>query len=82
MNHFSAKTGHKKLHAVIGGTHLGFMMGSGQQLKKSMDVFDDYMQWTSLPSPTVPDRKLRLYAATDSRAGSPLPVLAGTKCYR
>ncbi|MBW1677949.1 MAG: MBL fold metallo-hydrolase [Deltaproteobacteria bacterium] len=42
MNHFSAKTGHKKFHAVIGGTHLGFMRESGQQLEKSMDAFDDY----------------------------------------
>lgn len=42
MNHFSARTGHKKFHAVIGGTHLGFMMGPGQQLEKSMDAFDDY----------------------------------------
>ena len=42
MNHFSAKTGHKKFHAIIGGTHLGFMTGHGQQLEKSMDAFDDY----------------------------------------
>ncbi|MCK5507645.1 MAG: MBL fold metallo-hydrolase [Desulfobacterales bacterium] len=42
MNHFSAKTGHKKFHAVIGGTHLGFMMGSVRQMEKSMDAFDDY----------------------------------------
>ena len=42
MNHFSAITGHKKFHAVIGGTHLGFMMKTRQQLEKSMDAFDDY----------------------------------------
>jgi len=42
MNHFSAKTGHKKFHAVIGGTHLGFMTDLGQQLEKSMDALDDY----------------------------------------
>jgi 7,8-dihydropterin-6-yl-methyl-4-(beta-D-ribofuranosyl)aminobenzene 5'-phosphate synthase len=42
MNHFSAKTGHKKYHALIGGTHLGFMTGPGQQLERSMDAFDDY----------------------------------------
>jgi len=42
MNHFSAKTGHKTFHAVIGGTHLGFMTDLGQQLEKSMDALDDY----------------------------------------
>ncbi len=42
MNHFSEKTGHKKFHAVIGGTHLGFMQTAGGQLQKSMDAFDDY----------------------------------------
>jgi len=42
MNHFSAKTGHKEFHAVIGGTHLGFMTGPGQQLERSMDALDDY----------------------------------------
>jgi 7,8-dihydropterin-6-yl-methyl-4-(beta-D-ribofuranosyl)aminobenzene 5'-phosphate synthase len=42
MNHFSAKTGHKEFRAVIGGTHLGFMTGPGQQLERSMDALDDY----------------------------------------
>jgi 7,8-dihydropterin-6-yl-methyl-4-(beta-D-ribofuranosyl)aminobenzene 5'-phosphate synthase len=42
MNHFSEKSGHKKFHAVIGGTHLGFMKVPGDALKKSMDAFDDY----------------------------------------
>jgi 7,8-dihydropterin-6-yl-methyl-4-(beta-D-ribofuranosyl)aminobenzene 5'-phosphate synthase len=42
MNHFAEKTGHKKFHAVIGGTHLGFMGGPGESLKNSMDAFDDY----------------------------------------
>jgi 7,8-dihydropterin-6-yl-methyl-4-(beta-D-ribofuranosyl)aminobenzene 5'-phosphate synthase len=42
MNHFAEKTGHKKFHAVIGGTHLGFMGSPGESLKKSMDAFDDY----------------------------------------
>jgi len=42
MNHFSAKTGHKTFHAVIGGTHLGFMTDLGRQLEKSMDALDDY----------------------------------------
>jgi len=41
MNHFSEKTGHRKFHAVIGGTHLGYI-NSPQQLEKSMDAFDDY----------------------------------------
>ncbi len=45
MTHFSGKTGHKKFHAVIGGTHLGFMAGphdQGDQLNRSMDAFDEY----------------------------------------
>jgi 7,8-dihydropterin-6-yl-methyl-4-(beta-D-ribofuranosyl)aminobenzene 5'-phosphate synthase len=42
MNHFAEKTGYKKFHAVIGGTHLGFMNKPGKQLEKSMDAFDDY----------------------------------------
>lgn len=42
MNHFSAKTGHAKFHAVIGGTHLGFMKGPGRPIEKSMAAFDDY----------------------------------------
>ena len=42
MNHFSRKTGHKKFRAVIGGTHLGFMTGPGDQLGRSMDAFDEY----------------------------------------
>ena len=41
MNHFAEKTGHKKFHAVIGGTHLGFL-GSENQLEKTMDAFDRY----------------------------------------
>ncbi len=44
MNHFSAKTGHKKFHAIIGGTHLGFMTAHGQQLEKSMDAFKDFCE--------------------------------------
>jgi 7,8-dihydropterin-6-yl-methyl-4-(beta-D-ribofuranosyl)aminobenzene 5'-phosphate synthase len=42
MNHFSHQTGHKTFHAVIGGTHLGFLSGATQQLEKSMDALDDY----------------------------------------
>jgi 7,8-dihydropterin-6-yl-methyl-4-(beta-D-ribofuranosyl)aminobenzene 5'-phosphate synthase len=42
MNHFSGQTGHKKFHAVIGGTHLGFLGGATQQLEKSMDALEDY----------------------------------------
>jgi 7,8-dihydropterin-6-yl-methyl-4-(beta-D-ribofuranosyl)aminobenzene 5'-phosphate synthase len=42
MNHFAEQTGHRRFHAVIGGTHLGFMGGPGPQLDKAMDAFDDY----------------------------------------
>lgn len=41
MNHFSEQTGHRKFHAVIGGTHLGFLH-SEDQLEKTMNAFDDY----------------------------------------
>ncbi|MDY6951071.1 MAG: MBL fold metallo-hydrolase [Thermodesulfobacteriota bacterium] len=41
MNHFSSCSGHKGFHAVIGGTHLGYV-NSAEQLEKSMDAFDDY----------------------------------------
>ncbi len=41
MHHFSKKTGHKAFHAVIGGTHLGFL-NSDDQLEKTMDAFDQY----------------------------------------
>jgi len=41
MKHFSARTGHIRFHAVIGGTHLGYI-NSPRQLEKSMDAFDDY----------------------------------------
>jgi len=41
MNHFSSLSGHKVFHAVIGGTHLGYV-NSAEQLEKSMDAFDDY----------------------------------------
>ena len=42
LNHFAAKTGHSSFHAVIGGTHLGFMGGPGEQLQASMQAFEDY----------------------------------------
>jgi 7,8-dihydropterin-6-yl-methyl-4-(beta-D-ribofuranosyl)aminobenzene 5'-phosphate synthase len=42
MNHFAAKTGYQRFHALIGGTHLGFMTGPGEQLQRSMDAFDAY----------------------------------------
>ncbi|WP_027369411.1 MBL fold metallo-hydrolase [Desulfovermiculus halophilus] len=42
LNHFAACTGHKSFHAVIGGTHLGFMGGPGEQLAASMQAFDQY----------------------------------------
>ncbi len=41
MQHFSKMTGHKAFHAVIGGTHLGFL-NSDHQLEKTMDAFDAY----------------------------------------
>jgi 7,8-dihydropterin-6-yl-methyl-4-(beta-D-ribofuranosyl)aminobenzene 5'-phosphate synthase len=41
MNHFSKKTGYKSFHAVIGGTHLGFL-NSDKQLQKTMDAFEQY----------------------------------------
>ena len=41
LDHFSRKTGHTKFHAVIGGTHLGFME-HGEQLDKSIQALDDY----------------------------------------
>ncbi len=41
MEHFSNQTGHKTFHAVIGGTHLGFL-NSQDQLEKTMDAFDRF----------------------------------------
>ena len=41
MNHFREKSGHKKFHAVLGGTHLGFM-GTGDQLQQSLEAFDRF----------------------------------------
>ncbi|MBU8849096.1 MAG: MBL fold metallo-hydrolase [Desulfobacterales bacterium] len=41
MNHFSKKTGYKSFHAVIGGTHLGFL-NSDKQLERTMDAFAQY----------------------------------------
>lgn len=41
MKHFQKKTGHDSFHAVIGGTHLGFM-GVGEQLEKSMEAFEAF----------------------------------------
>lgn len=41
MEHFSSLTGHRSFHAVIGGTHLGFL-NSPDQLKKTMDAFDRF----------------------------------------
>ena len=42
MNHFAAKTGHSQFHALIGGTHLGFMGPPVPQIQESMDAFDQY----------------------------------------
>lgn len=41
MNHFSEKTGNRSFHAVIGGTHLGFL-NSPDQLEKTMTAFEKY----------------------------------------
>ena len=41
MKHFSSQRGQKAFHAVIGGTHLGYL-SSAEQLEKSMDAFDQY----------------------------------------
>lgn len=41
MEHFKQQTGHDRFHAVIGGTHLGFM-GVGSQLEQSMNAFDRF----------------------------------------
>ena len=41
LHHFSKKTGYTSFHAVIGGTHLGFL-NSEQQLNKTMDAFEHY----------------------------------------
>ena len=41
MKHFEKKRGHREFHAVIGGTHLGFL-NSGDQLEKTMDAFETY----------------------------------------
>ena len=41
MKHFERQTGHKEFHAVIGGTHLGFL-NSEEQLIKTMDAFEAY----------------------------------------
>ncbi len=41
MKHFEKMTGHRQFHAVIGGTHLGFL-NSKDQLEKTMDAFEEY----------------------------------------
>ncbi len=41
IKHFEKMTGHRQFHAVIGGTHLGFL-NSKDQLKKTMDAFETY----------------------------------------
>lgn len=42
LNHLREKSGHETLHAVIGGTHLGYTAGTGPQLEKTMDAFDEF----------------------------------------
>ncbi len=41
MTHFKKMTGHKRFHAVIGGTHLGFLKFE-RQLEKTMAAFETY----------------------------------------
>lgn len=41
MEHFKAKSGHDRFHAVIGGTHLGFL-GLGEQLEQTLEAFDRF----------------------------------------
>ncbi len=41
MIHFREKTGYTKFHAVIGGTHLGFL-DSKEQLDKTIEAFKDF----------------------------------------
>ncbi len=41
MNHFKNKTGYKQFHAVIGGTHLGFLT-SNHQLDATMNAFQEF----------------------------------------
>ncbi len=42
LNHFAEKTGHSRFHAVIGGTHLRFMGGPGEQLHASIQAFEEF----------------------------------------
>ncbi len=41
MEHFKKKSGHDTFHAVIGGTHLGFL-GLGEQLEQTLEAFDRF----------------------------------------
>lgn len=41
MEHFREKSGHDRFHAVIGGTHLGFL-GPGEQLDRTLEAFDRF----------------------------------------
>lgn len=41
LRYFAEKTGHRKFHALIGGTHLG-AHGEGEQLERTMDAFDEF----------------------------------------
>ena len=41
LRYFSEKTGHKKFHAVIGGTHLGFFP-PGEALNNILDCFEEF----------------------------------------
>jgi 7,8-dihydropterin-6-yl-methyl-4-(beta-D-ribofuranosyl)aminobenzene 5'-phosphate synthase len=41
MKHFEAQTGHHQFHAVIGGTHLGFLSHK-DQLERTIEAFESY----------------------------------------
>ncbi len=41
MEHFKKQSGHDTFHAIIGGTHLGFL-GLGEQLEQTLDAFDRF----------------------------------------
>ena len=41
MEHFKAKSGHDTFHAVIGGTHLGFLE-LGEQMDRTLEAFDRF----------------------------------------
>jgi 7,8-dihydropterin-6-yl-methyl-4-(beta-D-ribofuranosyl)aminobenzene 5'-phosphate synthase len=42
LRHFSQQTGHTSFHALIGGTHLGYVADSGERLEKTFDAFESF----------------------------------------